>query len=313
MGIAHFTRTILRFLVFGAVGSLLNTGQVLAWNIGAPAVTPESLVVDVATTVTVTALIADPLVVPGSVILQSVDANGHLLAILGTLHDDGANGDAIAGDHRYTIQTTLAQATTTPLYLRVAARFKGSRHRRFSPVITVPVLVSPASSPLYPGQQYPVGFGPSSVAVVDVNGDGRLDLVTANTDSNDVSVLLGAGDGTFQAQQRFAVGTYPNSVAVGDVNGDGRLDVVTANRDSADVSVLLGNGEGAFQAQQRFVVGPQWPLSVAVADVNGDGRLDVVTANGGPADVAVLLGNGDGTFQPPQRFAGGESPWRWRT
>ncbi len=77
------------------------------------------------------------------------------------------------------------------------------------------------------------------MAVADVNGDGRLDVLTANFYSNDVSILLGNGDGTFRAQQRFAVGVGPSSVAVADVNGDGRLDVVTANGGSHDVSVLL--------------------------------------------------------------------------
>ncbi len=105
MGIAHLTRTILRVLVFGAVGSLLSTGQALAWHIDTPTVTPDSLVVGVATPVTATALISDPSVLPDSVILQSVDANGHLIAILGNLHDDGEQGDAVAGDHCYTIQT----------------------------------------------------------------------------------------------------------------------------------------------------------------------------------------------------------------
>src|SRR5262245_20646254 len=123
MGTAHLTRTILRLLVFGAVGSLLLNGQVLAWHIGTPEVTPDSLVAGVATPVTVTAVIADHSVVPNSVILQSVDASGRLLAILGALHDDGVNGDAVAGDQRYTIQTTLTEATATTLFLRVAARF----------------------------------------------------------------------------------------------------------------------------------------------------------------------------------------------
>src|SRR5215831_11265545 len=166
MGTAHITRTILRFLVFGAVGSLLSTGQVLASNIGTPTVTPDSLVAGVATPV------------------------------------------------------------------------------------TVPVLVSPASSSLYPGQRFAVGASPSSVAVADVNGDGRLDLVTANNGffSGDVSVLLGAEEGVFQAGQPFAVGASPSSVAVADVNGDGRLDLVTANASffSGDVSVLLGAEEGVF-------------------------------------------------------------------
>src|SRR5215470_8648221 len=126
MGIAHLTRTILR-VFFGVVVGFLSTGQALAWHIGAPTVTLDSLVVGVATPVTVTAVIADSSVVPNSVILQSVDANGRLLAILGALHDDGMKGDSVAGDHRYTIQTTLVEAPATTLSLRVAARFKGSR------------------------------------------------------------------------------------------------------------------------------------------------------------------------------------------
>src|SRR5690242_4682650 len=77
---SHVTRTILRFLVFGAVGSLLSTGQALAWHIGTPTVTPDSLVVGVATPVTVTAVIDHHSVVPDSVILQSVDSHGRLLA-----------------------------------------------------------------------------------------------------------------------------------------------------------------------------------------------------------------------------------------
>ena len=68
------------------------------------------------------------------------------------------------------------------------------------------------------------------MAVGDVNGDGKPDLVVANEGSNTVSVLLGNGNGTFQAQQTFATGTDPISVAVGDVNGDGKPDLVVANR-----------------------------------------------------------------------------------
>ena len=72
---------------------------------------------------------------------------------------------------------------------------------------------------------------------------------------NTVSVLLGNGNGTFQAQQTFATGNQPDSVAVGDVNGDGKPDLVVANGQSNTVSVLLGNGNGTFQAQQTFATG----------------------------------------------------------
>ena len=85
-----------------------------------------------------------------------------------------------------------------------------------------------------------------------MNGDGKPDLVVANDGSNTVSVLLGNGNGTFQAQQTFATGVDPTSVALGDVNGDGKPDLVVANDGSDTVSVLLGNGNGTFQASQAF-------------------------------------------------------------
>jgi hypothetical protein len=147
-----------------------------------------------------------------------------------------------------------------------------------------------------------LGFGPQTVAVVDVNGDGKPDLVTANTYDNAVGVLLGNGDGTFGAQHNFAVGSDPVSLAVADVNGDGQPDLVTANIADSTVSVLQGNGDGTFGAQHNFAVG-SGPVSLAVADVNGDGKPDLVVGSfelGQP--VSVLEGNGDGTFQPRKTF-----------
>ena len=89
----------------------------------------------------------------------------------------------------------------------------------------------------------------------DVNGDSILDIVTANAGSNNVSVLLGNGDGTFGAQVTFATGTFTVSVILGDVNGDGILDIITANQSSNNVSVLLGNGDGTFQTKATFATG----------------------------------------------------------
>lgn len=80
----------------------------------------------------------------------------------------------------------------------------------------------------------------------DVNHDGIPDLVTANAGSNDVSVLLGRGDGTFAAEQRFPVGAQPQAIAVADVNHDGRPDLVTANVGFSAVTVLLGRSDGTF-------------------------------------------------------------------
>src|SRR5205085_1811046 len=92
---------------------------------------------------------------------------------------------------------------------------------------------------------FATGTTPNAVALGDVNGDGKQDIVTANGIGT-VSVLLGNGNGTFQAQLTFAASGSPVFVALGDVNGDGKLDIVTANRSSNNVGVLLGNGNGTF-------------------------------------------------------------------
>jgi hypothetical protein len=156
------------------------------------------------------------------------------------------------------------------------------------------------------------------VAVGDFNGDGHLDVVVTGSDNNGngrVSILLGNGDGTFQAAQNFPVGIYPGSVAVGDFNGDGRLDVVVTGSDNngnGRVSILLGNGDGTFQAAQNFPAAGTYPGSVVAGDFNGDGRLDLaVAANQGSSlqgTVSILLGNGDGTFQAAQNFPVGSYP-----
>ena len=162
-----------------------------------------------------------------------------------------------------------------------------------------------------------LGLNPSSVAVTDLNGDGKPDLIVANKGTyghpGSVSVLLGNGDGTFQAPMNYNLGGYPVSVAVADVNGDGRPDIIVANL--IDVAVLLGNSDGTFSARRALTLystGFLQPNSVAVADVNGDGRPDLVVTYSGsmskPGNVSVLLGNGDGTFQPPVSFAAGTDP-----
>ncbi len=162
-----------------------------------------------------------------------------------------------------------------------------------------------------PPMNYPVGTAPRAVASGDFNGDGKLDLVVANSgnpavgDDGNVSILLGNGDGTFQPANNIAAGKSPFSIAVGDFNGDNRLDVVVANNSSNTVSVLLGNGNGTFQTHVDYATATgTGPNSVAVRDFNGDQKLDLaVTA---PFNVvSVLLGNGDGTFQAHVDYAMG--------
>jgi len=154
---------------------------------------------------------------------------------------------------------------------------------------TVSVLLNTtptgATTPTFaPQVTFAVGAGPTSVAVGDFNGDGKPDIVVANSSDNTVSVLLnttpvGATAPTFAAQTTFAVGATPMSVAVGDFNGDGRPDLVVANEFDGTASVLLnttptGATTPTFAPQVTFD-GGGLPLSVAVGDFNGDGKIDI--------------------------------------
>jgi hypothetical protein len=150
--------------------------------------------------------------------------------------------------------------------------------------------------------------GPYSIAVADFNNDTRLDITVANHNGNNVGVLLGNGDGTFQAQMTFStgVGSLPLSVTVGDFNKDTRMDIAVANAGGDNVGVLLGNGDGTFSVQTTFSTGANSaPNAVAVGDFNNDTRLDIVVANYDGNNVGVLLGNGDGTFQAQMIFSFG--------
>ena len=165
--------------------------------------------------------------------------------------------------------------------------------------------------------QFPVGGTnpePISVAVGHFNADSNLDIVTANINSNEISLFLGNGDGTFDTSTQFPVGgtnPEPISVAVGHFNADSNLDIVTANINSNEISVFLGNGDGTFDTSTEFPVGgtnPQ-PFSVAVGFFNSDNNSDIVTANKNSREISVFLGNGDGTFDTSTEFpVGGSFP-----
>lgn len=140
-----------------------------------------------------------------------------------------------------------------------------------------------------------------SVAVADLNADGKPDLVVANQGTNTVAVLLGNGDGTFQPPLTYDPGgVHPSSVAVADLDGDGRPDLVVATAGNGDIGVLLGNGDGTFQSAKIYLSGGVEDNAIAVADMNHDGAPDLIVtgiSNNGDGAVGVLLGNGDGTFQ----------------
>ncbi len=167
----------------------------------------------------------------------------------------------------------------------------------------------------------------NALAIADFNGDGKLDIAAASyypgNYSGNVYILLGNGDGTFQAPITTAAAPtyiYTNTLAAGDFNKDGKTDLLvtlegstgcTGYYGSAAYVFLKGNGNGTFTPGSLVCTGGDYPQYPVVADFNGDGRLDAfipMLENDGknPYGPALLEGNGDGTFT---RL--GESEYQW--
>ena len=167
--------------------------------------------------------------------------------------------------------------------------------------------------------RYLAGPETRSIVVGDLDGNGSPDLATANYGSDDVSVLLNNGDGTFAPDVEYAAGDGPVSVALGDLDGDGSPDLATANWEGDDVSVFLGNGDGTFSSAVNYPAGAH-PGSVAVGDLDGDGHADLAVTNWGIdevgvppeyGDVSVFWEMGTALSGPRSTTPPGRDPTRW--
>jgi uncharacterized protein (TIGR03437 family) len=150
-------------------------------------------------------------------------------------------------------------------------------------------------------------MNPVALATGDFNGDGRLDIAVANFAGGDVSVLLGNGDGTFQAAVNYTVGQNPAAIAAADFNGDGKTDLAVVNSGDDTLSILFGNGSGAFGAAVAYSAGSV-PCSLAPGDFNGDGVIDLAVANCAGSNISIFSGNAGGTFQPAANYPAGTVP-----
>jgi len=165
---------------------------------------------------------------------------------------------------------------------------------------------SPASGSPFAASESMEFYKPS-IHFADLNGDGKLDIITANGRRNTVEIFSGDGSGEFSQEVvlRLESGRSFYSYALGDVDGDGSLDLVTASggprpdRDSGQVAVQRGNGRGGFgdAAGHALSVAPD-PRVAALVDVNGDGRVDVILSHGRSSLLSVLLNEGKGVFMP---------------
>ena len=161
-----------------------------------------------------------------------------------------------------------------------------------------------------PPTDYATGGGnPFDVLTADFNGDGILDLITVNSGSSTIAVLLGDGLGGFGSPSTFSVtpsgSAQPIDIAVGDFNKDGNLDVVTANFFGGgftnSVSVLFGDGSGGVGSRTILRTARQ-TYDVGSGDLNNDGNLDIIVADRSSSDVSVFLGNGSGGFGGRRTF-----------
>jgi len=153
-----------------------------------------------------------------------------------------------------------------------------------------------------------VGSCPYSIAATDVNGDGKIDLISANGCVNTLSVLTNGGNGNFVLSGTYVVGSSPQGVAAADINGDGKVDLISANVGDNTVSVLTNNGSGGFVLAGTYSVGVG-PTAVVAADVNRDGKIDLINANYYDNSLSVLTNSGSGGFALSRTYAVGHGPY----
>jgi len=156
---------------------------------------------------------------------------------------------------------------------------------------------------------YAAAAGTRGIVAVDMDGDGRLDLVTANSDRDTVELLhndIGTGGG-FRPIQTMPLNGGPFGIVAADIDHDGIPDVVIANADDNSITVLRG-GNGGYLRLPLYIGANGYPRDVTLADVNGDGWLDLIYTAFYDNNITVVLANGFGGFNNSITTPVGERP-----
>jgi hypothetical protein len=268
---------------------------------------------------------------PVAIVTADFNHDGHLdLAVLNSNPNKSGVGGSISILTGVGDGTFVAGATYAVGFIPTALAtgdFDGDGNLDLAVVISNPnlqfgsgfvtILMGSANGTFTAQSNYAVGITPSSIAVGDFNGDGRLDLAVGSpingvsfNPQSEISILMNTGSGNFSAGSSFAIGplqSVPTSIAVADFNNDGSLDLAIA-LNGTNLSVICeGNGDGTFAIESTPVVGNN-PIWLAAADFNGDGNVDLIVANNSDDTVEVLLGNGDETFRNGASYPSGLQP-----
>lgn len=246
-------------------------------TIGTTSLSPTSIARGAPTTVTVTSLIADPSVVTDSVNLQRQDSAGRVTAVLGTLRDDGQNGDAVAGDGTYTLRLSFTEFAPGPITMRVSASFKGALNRVFSGVMTLSVVgTAPARITLLaPANLSYTNISPTTVTgtVSDPSAQVKVNELTAPvTASGTFSVALPLREGP-----NVITATATSAAGAGTASIDVTLDTTPPH-------VTITTPQNQFVTSDSAISVAGIVNDIVVGTVNS--VQATVTVNGKPAQVA---------------------------
>jgi hypothetical protein len=256
------------------------------------------------------------------------DFNGDGKQDLAVVNEQSNTVSVLLGTGNGTFQPAVNYATgALPIGVAVGD-FNGDSHLDLavanSGSNSISVLLGTGDGTFQPRTDILLPLTPMALTVGDFNGDGKADIAvaTGNATTDDVTMLLGNGNGTFQAPVTTVTDTSTifttfwagrrSSISSADFNGDGHLDLVVVNNKDAPVigrggvvigvqslpgtvSVLLGNGDGTFQAPRNFAIGSS-PQSVAVGDFNSDGRPDFAVSNLASGSLSVFMNSGNANF-----------------
>lgn len=152
-----------------------------------------------------------------------------------------------------------------------------------------------------PAVEYSTDFGPYSVVSADFNNDGKMDIATANSSSDNFSVLLNNGNGTYTTALNYPAANGPTSLCTADFNEDGNMDLAIGNEQNNLVSTHFGQGDGTFIYDDDYALDGGSPYGIVAADFNNDGHMDiVVTSSSG--NIVVRFGTGFGGFSGPTSY-----------